>query len=326
VSVPLVTIGMPVFDGAAHVEDAVRSLLAQTVREFVLVISDDGSRDETAAICDRLAAEDPRVRFVAQDAHLGMTRNFRFVLHEATTPYFLWAAQDDTWEPAFLEETLALLRGHPDAVGAMTGIRFIDARGEAIRSVRIPRELASSDPAVRAAAVRRNGFHAIYALFERERLLATGVDLEDVPAPDVAFVFGLVLHRPIAATDRELSTRRDLGYERVISPEGRVVWAKAMGPDGRLYAWSRTELARALRRHVRSAPLDAPTRARVIASVGRISSWGVYRNLVEQTGELPIRSAWRERRYVRATLLAAAQLALRPRRVMAEAVRRWRER
>ena len=44
---------------------------------------------------------------------LGMTGNFNYVLREATSPFFMWAAQDDLRAPTFLEETLALLRASP---------------------------------------------------------------------------------------------------------------------------------------------------------------------------------------------------------------------
>ena len=57
-----VAIGMPVYNGAPYVEDAVRSLLAQSERDIVIDVYDDGSTDETAMICERLAREDSRVR------------------------------------------------------------------------------------------------------------------------------------------------------------------------------------------------------------------------------------------------------------------------
>ena len=317
---------MPVHDGAAYVGEAVSSLLAQTERRFVLVISDDASEDDTAEICAAFEARDPRVRLVRHEQRLGMTGNFAFVLDEATTPYFLWAAQDDRWDEGFLDETLGLLERDPAALAAMTAIAFVDGDGESLRTVRIPVEMEDPDPVVRARAVRRDGFHAIYALFRRDRLIASGVPLEDVPAPDVAFVFGLALHGRILGSDRVLSTRRVLGYRRVVGPDGRVVWEKALGADGRLYAWSRAELRRAMWRHASSARVSPVGKARLIGSVLRVWSWGVHRNLVEQTGELPVTTAWKERRYLRAGLLTLGQFVLRPRKAIGEARRRWRER
>ena len=63
-SVPLVCIGMPVYNGARYLEEAVRSLLSQTERDFLILLSDNCSTDQTPEICARLTAEDPRIRYV----------------------------------------------------------------------------------------------------------------------------------------------------------------------------------------------------------------------------------------------------------------------
>src|SRR3954452_14103167 len=91
---PLVTIGMPVYNGARYLEEAVGSLLSQTEKNFVLIISDNCSTDETPEICARLLAQDPRVRYVRQEMNLGATRNFEYLLRSATSPLFMWAAHD----------------------------------------------------------------------------------------------------------------------------------------------------------------------------------------------------------------------------------------
>lgn len=323
---PLVAIGMPVFDGAEHVGMAVGSLLEQTEGNFQLLISDDGSSDATPSICEELARQDPRIRFVRQERHLGMTGNFDLVLREATSPFFMWAAQDDLWAPEFLEEAVGLLEGDHGALAAMSAIEFIGPSGERIRTVRLPGQMADRDPVVRARSVGADGFHGIYALFRRERLLSTGVRLEDVPAPDVAFVFGLALHGRFVTTERVLSTRRVIGYSRVLTPEGRVVWEKALGPDGRLYDWARTDLSRAMWRHVRLAPVGPTVRARLGAAILRVWWSGAYRGLVERTGRLPVTHAWADGRYARACLLASGHVLLRPRRAYLEARRLLAER
>jgi glycosyltransferase involved in cell wall biosynthesis len=322
IDIPAVTIGMPTFNGAAFVEDAVRSLLAQTETEFRLVISDDHSDDETPAICKRLAANDSRIAFVRHDRHVGMIGNFAYLLTQATGPFFMWAAQDDQWAPEFLEEALALLRSDPSALGAMTRIAFVEPSGERIGTVRIPRRMAAHDAVSRARSVRHDGFHAIYAVYRRRSMEASGIRLADVPAPDVAFVFGLALHGRIVSSERVLSTRRVIGYARVVAPDGRVVWEKALGPDGNLYGWSRSGLAGVMWRHTREAPIGPGAKGRLGVHILGVWLAGVHRNLVEQTGRLPVTNAWNDKRYVRATLLAVGQFLLRPRRVVRE-IRRW---
>jgi hypothetical protein len=255
-----------------------------------------------------------------------MTGNFIYVLREAATPFFMWAAQDDLWDPRFLEETLALLREDPTALGAMTAIAFVDPTGEPIRIAHIPTLMADRDPVTRARSVRDDGFNAIYALWRREALLSAGIPLEDVPAPDVAYVFGLALHGRIVASERVLSTRRVIGYSRVVGPDGRVVWEKALGPGGSLYAWKRWSLSRAMWRHTWAAQLTLGRKGRLGGHVLLVWWVGVYRNLVEQTGRLPVTNAWNDGRYFRASILALGQFVLRPRRVVREVGRAAHER
>jgi len=62
-----VSVVMPVFNGAAFVEEAVRSILAQTHRELELIVVDDGSTDRTTEILDALARDDGRVRLIERE-------------------------------------------------------------------------------------------------------------------------------------------------------------------------------------------------------------------------------------------------------------------
>lgn len=124
---PLLTIGLPAYNNAATLEAAVRSLLAQTHRELRLVISDDCSSDATEAVARRLAAEDDRIEYIRQPVNLKY-RNFGFLLRRAKTPYFMWAAGDDHWEPEFAALCIATLEARPEAVLAVTRVEFTDAQ------------------------------------------------------------------------------------------------------------------------------------------------------------------------------------------------------
>jgi glycosyltransferase involved in cell wall biosynthesis len=106
---PLVSIGMPVYNGAKYIHGALDALLKQTYAHFELIISDNASTDETGAICQELAQKDARIRYIRQEKNIGIIPNFHYVLSEAEGKYFMWAAHDDRWDPRFLERTLAVL-------------------------------------------------------------------------------------------------------------------------------------------------------------------------------------------------------------------------
>jgi glycosyltransferase involved in cell wall biosynthesis len=119
---PAVSIGLPVYNGAATVARAIIALLGQTFSDFELIISDNSSTDATAEICPDFARRDERIRYVRQRRNLGRAPNFAFVLAEARAPLFMWAAADDHWRPDFVAANVEMLRTHPRAVASVSRV------------------------------------------------------------------------------------------------------------------------------------------------------------------------------------------------------------
>src|SRR3546814_12920885 len=90
-----VTIGLPVYNGANYLAAAIESILAQTVADFDLIISDNASTDATEQICRAYAGADRRIRYVRQPQTLGAAANFNLLARMSEKPYFKWAAPDD---------------------------------------------------------------------------------------------------------------------------------------------------------------------------------------------------------------------------------------
>ena len=124
---PVVSIGMPVFNGEPFLRRALDSLLAQDYSDFELIISDNGSTDGTEIICKDYASRDHRIRYVRQSYNLGSHENFNFVLREAWGEYFMWAAADDLWDKDFIGFLLNSLENNVDAVGAFCPYQLVEA-------------------------------------------------------------------------------------------------------------------------------------------------------------------------------------------------------
>jgi glycosyltransferase involved in cell wall biosynthesis len=103
-----ISIGMPVFNGAKFISYAIESLLAQTISDFELIISDNASTDSTEKICRHYAENDSRIRYIRQPINLGAIENFQIVLNESTSPYFMWAAADDIWDSKWIETLIPI--------------------------------------------------------------------------------------------------------------------------------------------------------------------------------------------------------------------------
>jgi len=164
-NLPLVSIGMPVYNGADVLEQAIESVLSQTFHDFELIISDNASSDRTEEICRRYAAEDSRVCYVRQPRNIGAEQNFVFVMESARTPFFMWAAADDIRCPEFVEKNYEFLLTHGDFVASTMPTRFA---GGGFDSQKMgDRPLDSDSPAKRVADFF-SGWHAnglFYSLF-----------------------------------------------------------------------------------------------------------------------------------------------------------------
>ena len=122
---PLVTIGIPVFNGEKYIRKAIDSILAQTFCNFNCIISDNGSTDQTEIICKEYEKKDERITYVKQGENRGVDFNFRFVLSKAKSKYFVWLAYDDYWESTFLEKNTKILEENHDVVGSIGIVKFI---------------------------------------------------------------------------------------------------------------------------------------------------------------------------------------------------------
>ncbi|WP_428024390.1 glycosyltransferase family 2 protein [Arcobacter sp.] len=103
---PKLTIGMPVYNGELFIEDALKSLLSQSYKNFELIISDNNSTDNTENICKKYSLNDQRIKYIKQHKNIGAHENFMFVLKDSETNYFMWAAADDLWDSRFLEKCM----------------------------------------------------------------------------------------------------------------------------------------------------------------------------------------------------------------------------
>lgn len=127
-SLPIVTIGLPVYNGEQTLRPALESLLNQSFANFELIISDNASTDGTELICREYAERDQRIRYVRQEENLGAAANFKYVLDAARGEYFMWAACDDTRSPDCVEVNVEFLSANLDYV-ASTSPNGFEGRG-----------------------------------------------------------------------------------------------------------------------------------------------------------------------------------------------------
>ncbi len=124
---PMVSVVMPVYNGARTLRAAIDSVLAQTFQDFEFIVVDDASTDDSAAI---VRSYGDRLRFVRRPANSGICEVARSEgLALARGRYSALIDQDDLWEPRKLEKQVAYMEAHPELLLSHTSAWIIDADG-----------------------------------------------------------------------------------------------------------------------------------------------------------------------------------------------------
>lgn len=109
---PRISVVIPLYNKEREVGEALRSVLAQTLRPVEIVVVDDGSTDGGAAVVRAIAAGEPLVRLIEQpNAGVCVARNR--AVAAATGDYIAFLDADDAWRPGFLAEIAALIGEYP---------------------------------------------------------------------------------------------------------------------------------------------------------------------------------------------------------------------
>jgi hypothetical protein len=122
-SEPRVSVLVPTFEQAHFIARALASLQAQTLDTWEAVVVDDGSRDATAAAVAPFL-EDARIRYLALDANEGLGRALNVALDATAAPLVAYLPGDDVLYPRHLETLAAALAAAPEAVLAVSGVRW----------------------------------------------------------------------------------------------------------------------------------------------------------------------------------------------------------
>lgn len=171
---PKASVIVPVYNVKDYLQKCVDSILNQTEKDFELLLIDDGSTDESGALCDELARRDSRVRVIHQENRgLGGARNTG--IKAAEGKWLLLVDSDDWIEPETLERTVeAGERENADMV--MFGLRSVDEHGKVLHTFveNVPKDQGLSLKEHKEILLTAPS--AANKLYRRELFLRTGVE------------------------------------------------------------------------------------------------------------------------------------------------------
>jgi glycosyltransferase involved in cell wall biosynthesis len=219
-----VTVVIPTYNRASWLRGAIESVLAQSHRDFALVVSDNASTDDTAAVVDSF--DDPRLSYRRLADHVDLNEHFNRCVELAPSGYLFLLPDDDRMLPDLLATTVSVLDADPQ-IGLVHGaVRVVDEDGRTIADAHEMSGLGGSQTERGEEFIRRSirdsyRVHASTALIRTEALEGLRLEPNDYPATDFGLWLRLALSWDVAFVDRTLAVYRI--HSRTYTADGAVV-------------------------------------------------------------------------------------------------------
>ncbi|MCP3937780.1 MAG: glycosyltransferase [Actinomycetia bacterium] len=207
---PLVTIGIPVFNGANFLEQALVSASEQEDVDLEIVVVNNGSTDETAEILERFAQTEPRLRIHHGDVNRGAAWSFNKCVEMADGEYFRWAAHDDLFDSRFTRSCLDMLLENRHMSAVVTRAEMIDDNGDHVAPLEDFRGAASDDAIRRGADIMLDSrwcLH-IFGLIPMRLLNETRL-IQPFSSSDHITLFELAVRGPFGLVDERWFSNRE---------------------------------------------------------------------------------------------------------------------
>jgi glycosyltransferase involved in cell wall biosynthesis len=130
---PRLTVGIPTYNRAEWLAQALDSVLTQSFGDFKVIVGDNASDDDTESFMRSVT--DPRVEYVRSEVNVGSMRNINNLISLADTEYLLLLPDDDVLYPGHLRASMAILDTHPSVGAVHSAHNRIDASSRVIARV-----------------------------------------------------------------------------------------------------------------------------------------------------------------------------------------------
>lgn len=248
---PLVTIGIPTFNGSKHIKQALQSAINQDYGNIEIIVSDNASTDNTQEICELISDTHHNVTYIRHETNIGPTLNFNFLLTNASGAYFMWLGDDDWIDHNYVSLCAASLTEN-------TGATIVSGRPkyymhEEFLYCGISMNIDNPSPTKRVtdyfSKVKHNGI--FYGLMRTE--LITKILLTNVMGGDLLFIASLVFLGEVRTIEKTFVHRRRGGS----SSDSREL-SKIMSLPWLDYNFPRTSIAINTMKYIMESPSFSP--------------------------------------------------------------------
>lgn len=215
---PVVTIGMPVYNGADYIEGALGAIAEQIYPNFTVLVSDNASGDGTWEILQDWAARDERIVPHRQKSTIGALANFRYVLDRAESDFFMWHAHDDWLAPNYLAELVDVVNLEPECALACPTAIWVTAEGTERNRISFPDLTTKSRFGRILTLLRQPESTRFYGLFRTDAVRKAYTVTEEFGHEWAGDHIALL---PFILNDRIRGTNRTNFYWRVMELSGQ---------------------------------------------------------------------------------------------------------
>jgi glycosyltransferase involved in cell wall biosynthesis len=286
--VPLVAVGLAVYNSERYVSQSIDCLLAQSFKDFALFISDNASTDRTSEICQRYAARDSRIRYTKNPVNIGMVGNYNLLFSYCRSKYFRWATADDYWHEDMLKDAVQVMEADPSLSLCYPRAKIVDQDGREMSLWQDCLHLMQEDPAERFLAVVQNIGRVHHHLglmradiMRRTRLLARHV------SSDIGFVAEMSLYGKFSQIPKYQMYRRvheDSSSVGLDNPEH--MRRRYHAANTRRVPFNRLSMHRVLFSAVLRSPLSLPRKVTLVERLARFMYWDRGRLLHETAADM----------------------------------------
>lgn len=161
---PLISVILPTHNGARFIRRAIESVRAQTLKDWELIVVNDGSTDATGSLVTEIGSVEPRIRSLHFQQNKGIQKALNEGLLQARGEYIARIDDDDVWvDPQKLEKQIRYFAEHPECVLVGTGLIVQDEDGDELYRFLNP----MSDAEIRRRILYRNCFSHSAVLFKK---------------------------------------------------------------------------------------------------------------------------------------------------------------
>jgi len=229
--VPMVSVGIPVYNGEKTIARAIESIIHQDHTNLEIIISDNCSTDSTGEICVGYAGTDSRIQYTRLEQNQGSVANFNKVFNLSTGKFFMWVSHDDFHESTFISTCLKRLELNPEAALCAPKMRGVPSPGATYSWHGDLSTFANKNTVVSRYVETLRNFPAvaIYGLYRSSKVRKTSL-LPMVIGSDLIFIQNLSLYGSFIEVDETLFTYYGREEWNTVDQDYAVFYGKVKKP------------------------------------------------------------------------------------------------